>query len=853
MALRLLITAAFLASVTASADLPAPPKASDLADFPMTWTPDPIGAFDAAPLLDKPAGRLGPVVVKGAHFYTGDKRIKFWGVNLAFSANFPTHEQADRVAARLAHFGVNAVRFHHMDNQRFPNGLFADAKFETLSEEAMDRLDYFIAALKKHGVYSNINLHVSRHWSKAHNFENADKLPESYDKIVDIFHPEIIAANKRFARDMMSHVNKYTGNSYASEPAVCMVEINNEDTLFLWGGEQAIAKLPEPYAGMLNGLWNKWLAKKYETREKLAAAWAEGAQPLGATNLLAGTWAPEAHGGAAMTPKRDGPTITLDVTKTGPNDWNAQYGHPKLKLEKGKFYTLTFTAHGDKPRKIGLGASQAHAPWQNLGLIAQPSLTTGAKPYRFGFTATEDDDNARISFTVGQSTGVVTLSDIQLREGGQEGLQADESPIAAAAGSVPVATHKPGDSVTASRKADWFTFLHQTDEAYWVDMRNFLRDDLKVQAPITGSIGIGPLGTLSQTRMDFVDAHAYWDHPRFPGKGWDPRNWLIDNKAMVDNPAGATLWKLAAIRAAGKPFTVTEYNHGHPNDWQAETIPLIATFAALQDWDAVFMFAYSHSAQFEREAPTSYFDIEANPAKMPMMPVGARIFLGGAVQPLAESLTVKATMPDMLKHASPSYYDAWRFIGLATDVKWDALLKNRFAVEFPGSPAPQGREAERPRVAPPLWTSGGKPGTGQFQFRGDGAHVFVGFGPLPLESGASRAPVNVTALDTPFAAVVVVPADPSKSLTEADRLLICAAARAENTGMKWNDKRTTVSTDWGKAPTRIEPVKATLSLPADYTVRALDMTGKIIHESKTENKTLKLGNTPTLWYELIRN
>ena len=50
---------------------------------------------------------------------------------------------------------------------------------------------------------------------------------------------------------------------------------------------------------------------------------------------------------------------------------------------------------------------------------------------------------------------------------------------------------------------------------------------------------------------------------------------------------------------------------------------MIATFAALQDWDAVFMFSYSHSSQFERQHASSFFDVESNPLKMPMMPVGA--------------------------------------------------------------------------------------------------------------------------------------------------------------------------------------------------------------------------------------
>jgi len=839
-----------LLPVVACAELPAPPKDGDLVDFPMTWTPDAPGAFDVAPLLDKPAGRLGPVVARDGHFYTGDQRIRFWGVNFCFSANFPTHEQADRVASRLAHFGVNAVRFHHMDNQKFPNGIFADAKLETLSEEALDRLDYLIAALKKNGVYSNLNLHVSRPWAKTHNLENADKLPESYDKIIDIFNPEIIKANKQYARDLLTHVNKYTELAYSADPAVCMVEINNENTLFLWGGEQAIAKLPEPYAGMLNKLWNDWLAKKYGSREKLATDWSMGAQPLGATNLLTGAFAVEAHGGAAMTVKSSGNSHVLSITKTGPNDWNAQFGQPKLKLEKGKFYTLTFTASADKARKLAVGASQAHANWQGLGLSSPLSLTTDAKPFRLSFIATETDDNARISFTTGQATGVVTLSDIHLREGGQEGLKEGESPFSDRTKSeVAVPSQKPGDSFTQSRKNDWYLFLQATDEAYWTDMRDFLKKELKVQAPIAGSIGIGPLGTLSQTKMDFVDAHSYWDHPRFPGKGWDPKNYLIQNKPMVDNPEGATFWKLAAIRVAGKPFTVTEYNHGVPNEWGAETIPLIATYAAMQDWDAVFLFAYSHSSNYERDHPSSFFDIEGDPLKMLAMPAGARIFMGKWLAPLETAQIFEPTTEQLLAHASPSYFEAWRLVGLASKFTWKSLLAAQFATRFPSGEAPAPDKSPAPQTLDQsIWTAHGA-GTGQFCVSSPHSFVFVGFGPVKPAARDAEAPIKLERLDSPFAAITVVPAGDRRP----GHYLLTAASRATNTGTKWNEARTTVSTDWGKAPTRIETVKATFSLAADYTVRALDSRGTVIKEFKTTDKTLKIGDVPAVWYELIRN
>src|SRR4051794_39190052 len=62
-----------------AADLPGAP--GEMVDFPTAWTADAPGVADASFLLHKPAGALGPVTVRGGHFYTGDRRLRFWGVN----------------------------------------------------------------------------------------------------------------------------------------------------------------------------------------------------------------------------------------------------------------------------------------------------------------------------------------------------------------------------------------------------------------------------------------------------------------------------------------------------------------------------------------------------------------------------------------------------------------------------------------------------------------------------------------------------------------------------------------------------------------------------------------------------
>src|SRR5436190_10556136 len=72
----------------------------DTADFPISFAEGAPGLLSASSLLAKPAGKDGPIVARDGHFYSGNTRIRFWGVNIAFSGNFPTHDQADKLAAR---------------------------------------------------------------------------------------------------------------------------------------------------------------------------------------------------------------------------------------------------------------------------------------------------------------------------------------------------------------------------------------------------------------------------------------------------------------------------------------------------------------------------------------------------------------------------------------------------------------------------------------------------------------------------------------------------------------------------------------------------------------------------------
>jgi len=124
----------------------------------------------------------------------------------------------------------------------------------------------------------DMNLHVARTLDARDGF--APGTPWA-NKGADQFDPRIIEMEKEYARELLSHVNPYTGMSYLKDPVVAVVELNNEDALWREYLNGAMDRLGEPYATVFRNQWNDWLLKKYGSGERLQAAWKQQMQPLG--------------------------------------------------------------------------------------------------------------------------------------------------------------------------------------------------------------------------------------------------------------------------------------------------------------------------------------------------------------------------------------------------------------------------------------------------------------------------------------------------------------------------------------------------------------------------------------------
>lgn len=229
---------------------------------------------DVSFLLDAPAGKHGFMKAKNGHFYFEDgTRARFWGTNIYAPSTFPSKSDAELMASRLAKFGCNLVRVHHLDAFWSDPNIFDKNYNDTLhlSAEALDKLDYLIYQLKQRGIYIFMDLLVDRVFKEGDGVADYQNV-ERGAKISGFYDPKIITLQKIYAQQLLTHTNPYTGLRYIDDPAIVSAKIINEGMLFYIGTQFGLSKY---YLDELDQLFNEWLLRKYGNRGNLARAWTD--------------------------------------------------------------------------------------------------------------------------------------------------------------------------------------------------------------------------------------------------------------------------------------------------------------------------------------------------------------------------------------------------------------------------------------------------------------------------------------------------------------------------------------------------------------------------------------------------
>lgn len=371
----------------------------------------------------------------------------------------------------------------------------------------------------------------------------------------------------------------------------------------------------------------------------------------------------------------------------------------------------------------------------------------------------------------------------------------------------PVPLMRRGDHPSAPRlrfDAE-LAFITQVELDFHADMRRFLKDEIGVKVPIvptadhTYFMANQPL-MRTALAADLLDAHVYWQHPAIYGRR---------NEPMVNAPELSIIQKLARSAAVGKPFTVSEVNHPFPSDYGAEMIPILASYAALQDWDGIFFYTFETKIAGEwKPMIGDHFDITLDPVKMAQMPAGAMIFLRGDVSAAKQVLT-RSYSAEQISDAARMPRAAMPYYSPGFDMTIPLRHGSRIACIDckPSLPAPLPE-------ADPIVSD-----TGELSWQTQGGKDGLVRIDSPLSQGlvgfiAANRDVQTRHLGAEignrFAAITLSSLD-GQPVSISNRMLLTTAGRVENSGAKW-DARRAMLTDWGTAPTLIEPITGWIQL-----------------------------------------
>ncbi len=767
------------------------------------------------------------------HFSSAGQPIRFWGTNAVADGAFPTKTKAWFIAGRLRKMGFNLVRFHHLDNPWSAGSLFVPGQdTRHLNPTTRDRLEKFISELKKNGIYVNMNLHVSRTFNARDGVPDADSIL-NFGKGVTYFDPQLIQLQKEYARQLLTHVNPYTNLALVNDPVMALVEIINENSLYrMWrdnklksfaqGGDLTVR-----HHEMLNDLWLNFLTQKYGNTDSLRRAWRHGERAAGADDQIFDggferdpqlkKWQLELHDQArgvmgieTTNPFAGNFAARVAVTQSDGVNWHIQWKQINLKIEQDSLYTIQFAGRAAANRPIAISVMNDSSPW--TGFFSTSFLLTPVwQTFQFSFRAPETCSSTRLAFHLGSETGTYWFDEIHFTSAAVQGLAADES---LEDGTVRRIDFSECSAFADPRVMDQSEFYFKIERDFQIEMSDFLKNELKVKVPLVGTNwNIGPADWLIQSEMDFLDNHAYWDHPQFPGIPWDAENWLIENTPMVRSATGGTIPALfGGVGFQGKPLTVSEYNHPFPNRYQTEGVLFLAAYAAFHNVDGLMFFDYGSSDDnWESDLVDGFFDIHRNTALMALMPACAKAYREGYISPAQQTILLNYSAGQLLLLPKN---DSRQWLGPETFPRELALQHAVRSASFDSPVALDASSLPAPPTNPfttdtgeIIWNTNGllQVATPRFIAATGFLNEFPrqAIGDLMLVAGSGFGTVTWVTLS-------------GNSLTTAERSLFTVSSRLQNTNMKW-DGTQTVHNQWGTAPTQMEPLtlKLQLTLPAD--------------------------------------
>lgn len=375
------------------------------------------------------------------------------------------------------------------------------------------------------------------------------------------------------------------------------------------------------------------------------------------------------------------------------------------------------------------------------------------------------------------------------------------------------------------KNAFWL-FLADVERDFIRRVKRFLRDEVRCGALVTDmnySRKTAAYEKLIADELDYMDDHFYVDHPHFLERKWKLPSELENGNTFMRRTCGAMY--PTTRRILGKPFVITEYNYSGPGRYRGVGGIATGAMAALQDWDGLWRFAWSHGeAGVKGPKAMTYFDMSGDPLGLASERASMCLFLRRDVEPYANTFAwfVERAAADSLETKQVDVPTDWRPTGWWAKVGCfvgDTMPAGMTAL---GSAAKAGNPGKGPaKPADLLRPIVVDAATGSFRI--ETPRTAGGF----AEGGTIRAGAVAAELDGP--ATVWASALDGRPIAASGHLLVTHLTDVQNSGITYADSSRRILLDWGKLPHLMRVGTAKLSIAVGdgaWRVFALSPSGK---------------------------
>jgi hypothetical protein len=836
------------------------------------------------------------------HFFVGlpDKkpqRIRFFGTELEWTAQFLSSSDAHVLAKRLHKLGFNAVRLVDNDYHYWNAASFFDNVNQTTSynvnPDQVAKFDTLLYELKQQGIYSFLVLNSVHYYFPGDGVAQWDTI-HSYGEMVHFIDNRAAELHRNWAKTFLSHVNPLTGLRLADDPAIAAVEVSSPGLSLLAGWQYGYLNWIDTNNVLTKGgaytigwnrsrrldtLFSQYLLHKYGSDGAINSVW-KGSAVINPPNVIGDgsfeqvgspAWSFNLANGATGAQSIFSPGIDsqycdlliLSAISSAPNWYDAYLQNTTARLAQDSLYELTFYAkiHYDPAKPVLSRSVLVYLAEYQTGaasLSMYQTIDTGWKKYTFDFR-TVAGGLQTMYLGIGQQMGDVMLDAVSIKRMPEYGLFAGES---SAASSIVRIKFGESDLLPRQRVRDLALFYDSLQTEYFSGMRKCITDTIKSPVLIN-CYATDYWSTLQDVyanrSSDFTQAHINSDYPfgRPGGPPYSDSTWVMQNNSMLRDAGNYYVGDLASGSIGGKPF-IGRYMNLVTNQQSCAQIPFLTSYASLQDWDGIFFdtyAAYSTDLFSNIQSQDDWWGYAGFPSYLVQMPQASDAFRNMKVQASSASDTITHVADDIWLESVPNHYSGPFGVEasyLDPNIATQDLVREKFDVTT------HKVAAEYPYIAD---TSMKVSATGELRWSQSDGYFLA-------NSNGFNAAAGIFGADTVIAGNLRfrrlddggdVQSILLTQLTPATALLT-ASTRAQNSREVWQYHDSSIGQHWGEGPTIMSAGTFEFFLNSDSNkviAHFLDTTGNFmgagiegvrISGTKTFKIAVDQSLTNTPWY-----